>query len=317
MNRKKKSEINPATHTLPELCKLVTDYIIPFEDVAEFIESKTYAGYMNEGFLEARDELIQLAAFFEKMPEKNEENCRDLADVYILIGEMHQYVNKFQESIPWFKKAAVVSDRFALPYRDLATSYIELKDTANAVRSLEQEIALEPGNYFSIFRLVDLYELQGQFDKVEDCLKWILERNPDNIKALHKLITYYEEKHPDVGVELLRRRLLAIKKDFNEIETVMRVYHLCRDNRFSEAMEFVSAMVEKSPTVTMFHLLKAYLFGEMHQFSRKKTELAEFKKHCHGKMKFVENKLEEFEHIFGKKAVAHLKKALMISHTYE
>jgi hypothetical protein len=34
-------------------------------------------------------------------------------------------------------------------------------------------------------------------------------------------------------------------------------------------------------------------------------------------MKFMENKLEEFEHIFGKKAVAHLGKTLLISHTYE
>jgi tetratricopeptide (TPR) repeat protein len=314
--RKKKAEINPESCSLPELCALVADYIVPFEDVAEYIENKTYASCMDGGFSETLAELSKLAAFFEKMPEKNEENCRDLADVYILIGEMHQYVDKFQESIPWFKKAAIVFDRSALPYHDLATSYIKLKDAANAVRSLEQEISLEPGNYFSIFRLVDFYEQQGQFDKVEDRLESILDRNPDNLRALHRLIVYYEEKHPDVDVELMRRRLLAIDKDFNEIETLIRAYHLCRGNRISDAMDFANAMIGKSPTVSMFHLLKAYLFGEIHQFSRKRTELVEFKKNCYGKMKFIENKLEEFEHIFGKKATAHLEKALMISYAY-
>ncbi len=317
MQRKKKSHINPETCSLSELCGLVVQYIVPFEDVAEYIENKAYAGCMSGIFPEACEELERLSAFFEKMPDKNEENCRDLADIYILIGEMHQYVNKFRESIAWFKKAAVVFDRSALPYHDLATSYIELKDTTNAIRSLEQEISLEPGNYFSILRLVDLYEVQARFDKVEEGLKNILERNPDNIKALHKLITYYEEKHPDVDVELLRRRLLAIDRGFNEFETVIRAYHLCRENRLSEAMDFVDSMIVQSPNVIMFHLLKAYLYGEIHQFAKKRMELAEFKKQCYGKDKFMENKLEEFEHIFGKKAVAHLGKTLIISHLHQ
>ena len=316
MARKKKTGINPETCSLPELSALVSDYIIPFEDVAESIENKTYAACINGDFSEALSELTRLATFFEKMPDKNEENCRDLADIYILIGEMHQYVNKFQESLVWFQKAAVVFDRSAIPYHDLATSYIELKDADNAIRSLEQETLLEPGNYFSIFLLIDLYEQEGQFDHVEERLKEILERNPDNIKALHKLIMFYEEKHPDVDVKLMRRRLLAVDRDFNEIETAIRAYHLCRESRFSDAMNFLTEMISQSPTVTMFHLLKAYIFGEMLQFSKKKAELVEFKKNCYGKMKFMENKLEEFEHIFGKKAAAHLEKTLMISHEH-
>jgi tetratricopeptide (TPR) repeat protein len=317
VSKKKKPEINPETCTLTELCGLVAVYIVPFEDVSEYIENKAYAACMNGMFSAALEDLEKLSLFFEKMSEKNEENCRDLADVYILVGEMHQYVNQFKESIPWFKKAAVVVDRYALPYHDLATSYMELKDTANAIRSLEQEVQLEPGNYFSILRLIDLYEILGQFEKVEEWLKNILERNPDNIKALHRLITFYEEKHPDVDVALLRRRLLAINRGFNEFETVIRAYHLCRENRFTEAMDFLNVMLLEAPSVTMFHLLKAYVFGEMHQFAKKRAELSEFKKHCYGKVIFMENKLEEFEHIFGKKSVARLGKTLTISHPYQ
>jgi len=47
------------------------------------------------------------------------------------------------------------------PTHNLATAFIELGDNASAIRSLEQEISLEPGNYFSALRLADLYETAG------------------------------------------------------------------------------------------------------------------------------------------------------------
>ncbi|MGB7569995.1 MAG: hypothetical protein WBM07_19175 [Chitinivibrionales bacterium] len=302
--------------SLSQLCSLISGYRVAFEDVADFIENKTYAFCTNGHYGLAVIELTKLARFFEEMPDKNDENCRDLADVYILIGEICQYVNKFKESIEWFSKAAIVADRYAVPYHNLATAYIELGDDASAIRSLEQEIVLEPGNYFSALRLADLYEQQGFNEKAETCLEKILERNPENIKALHKLITHYEEKHPEAGVELLRRRLLGIRKEFNEMEIVIRTFHLCKESRFAEALEFIAGEFKKSPAMSMLHLLKAHVLGETHQFSLKRRELIEFKKTCFGKMKFIENKLEEFKHIFGDKAVSRLEKILMISRVH-
>lgn len=314
MSRKKTTEIDLAVRSLAEVCGLVKEYAVPFEDAADFIEDKIYSSCSNGDCSSAIEELKRLAFFFEGMTDKNEENCRDLADVYILIGEVHQYVRQFPESIDWFKKAAIVFDRYATPYHNLATSYGELGDAANAIKSLEQEIALEPGNYFSALRLVDFYENAGNYDKAEDTLKKILERNPDNIKALHKLIAYYEDKHPEVEVELMRRRLLAINKDFNEFEAVLRIYHLCREKRFTEAIDFLTNRLAAAPQVSMVHLLLAHIYGELRQFSRKRNTLAEFKKVCFGKTKFMENKLEEFEHVFGKKAVSSLEKILLITH---
>lgn len=308
----KKHEDSP----LSELCSMISSYEVPFEDVADFIENKTYVFCTNGHCDLALVELTKLARFFEEMPNKNDENCRDLADVYILIGEICQYVNKFRESIDWFNKAAIVADRYAVPYHNLATAYIELGDTASAVRSLEQEISLEPGNYFSALRLADLYEQLGYNEKAELCLEKILERNPENIKALHKLITHYEEKHPEADVELLRRRLLAIDKEFNEMEIVIRTFHLCKESRFSDALDFLTRQFKKAPAMSMLYLLKAHVLGETHQFSLKRRALIEFKKNCFGKIKFIENKLEEFEHVFGERAVDRLTKILTISRVH-
>jgi hypothetical protein len=68
--------------------------------------------------------------------------------------------------------------------------------------------------------------------------------------------------------------------------------------------------------MSMLHLLKAHVLGETHQFAMKRRELIEFKKNCFGKMKFMENKLEEFEHVFGEKAVSRLEKILLISRVH-
>jgi tetratricopeptide (TPR) repeat protein len=302
--------------TLSQLCTALVRMEVAFEDVAEFVENRTYALCVKGKCDSAISKLEALTEFFETMPDKNEENCRDLADIYILIGEVNQYINNFKESIEWFRKAAVVFDRYAVPYHNLATSFIALGDLEGAVKSLEQEIALEPGNYFSRLRLADLFEQLGESEKEEECLKQLLSRHPENIQALHKLIVHYEKQRPAVDIELLRKRLIAIKRNFNEIEMVIKTYHLCQDELFGKALDFLDQRKEENPAMTVLHLLRAFVFGEMHQFARKRKELTEFKQQCHGKMEYMKNKLDEFEHIFGKHAVVRLGKILAVSNPH-
>ncbi|HEX7510474.1 MAG TPA: tetratricopeptide repeat protein [Chitinivibrionales bacterium] len=313
MTKKKIETLNLEGASLRELCELIRRYIVPFEDAAEYLEDKIYAGCAGGDSASSLCVLAELVDFFERIPEKNEENCRDLADIYILIGEVHQYLHQFAESIAWFNKAAIVFDRYATPYHNLATSYAALGDIDNAIKSLEQETALEPGNYFSILRLVDFYESRGEFDKAEDGLKKILERNPDNIKALHKLIEYYEKEHPEVDVALLRRRLLAVNRDLNEFELVISTYHLCRGKKLTEAVSVLTDRITAAAGDAMAHLLLAHVYGELHLYSKKRKTLTEFKKCCFGKIKFMQNKIEEFEHIFGKHAAASVEKNLLIA----
>lgn len=299
--------------TLPQLCDSVISMSVAFEDVSEYLENRLYALCVSGKCETAMKSLAALTDFFETMENKNDENCRDLADIYILIGEVNQYVNKYKESLEWFRKACVVSDRYAVPYHNLATSFIEIGDIPNAIKSLEQEISLEPGNYFSRLRLADLYELQGEPEKEEECLKQLLARHPENIQALHKLIMHYEEHEPRVDIELLRKRLIGIKKSFNEIEMVIKTYHLCQDKLLGEALDFLESMTNENPAMTVLHLLKAFVFGEMHQFARKRREMIEFKQNCHEKTEYMKSKLGEFEHVFGKKAVIRLGKILAVS----
>jgi tetratricopeptide (TPR) repeat protein len=88
----------------------------PYEDLAELIEDKGFEECNNGNSDKVLNELTKLSRFFEEMEDKNEENVRDMADIYLLAGEFCQCIEKFEESIPWFKKAIIVDDAYDVPY---------------------------------------------------------------------------------------------------------------------------------------------------------------------------------------------------------
>lgn len=309
----KKRTASPEEQTLAQLCELVASYESPFEDVADLIENRAFAQCQNGGADGVVEQLRELAAFFEEMENKNEENSRDQADIYVLIGEILQYHDDFAESIEWFRKAIAVNDRYSVPFHSLAISYRRLGDSKSAARCLEQELLLAPGNYFSYLLLADLYEEQGETQKTEEILKTLLERDPNNLQALHKIITHYERTDANLDVEFLRRRIAAIRKPFTKMEMMIWVYHICAERRYSDALRFLTKREKDSPEITIIHLLKAYVYGEMREFTKKKAELTAFQQKNSARQRFMLNKLEEFEHIFGPKITARLRRRLAIS----
>lgn len=313
MKKKKTRAVDWERLSLAQLCDKIISIDVPFGEVAEFLENRIYALCVDGKCRIATRQLGRMVEFYEAKQGKSEDERRELADICILIGEVNQYVGAFRESIKWFWRAAAAYGGYAIPFHNLATSFMELGDLRNAIASLEREIALEPGNYFSRLRLADLYARQGAFRKVEECLESLLSRNPDNIQALHKLIAHYESQRPAVNVRLLRRRLLSVTRKFSEMEMVIVVYHLCMEEEFDRALRFIDVRLGQNPAMTMLHLLRAHVFGRLHRFSMKRRELALFKNHCYGKAEYVQSKLDEFEHVFGRKAVGNLGKILMVT----
>jgi tetratricopeptide (TPR) repeat protein len=298
---------------LTSLCGLVVTCERPYEDVAEQIEDVSYE-LCEAGKLEkVIAQLGRVAAFFERIPGKNDEQCRDLADVYLLIGQIHQFAGKFNESVTWFDRAAIVDDRYPEPFHCLATSYRKLSDHANTIKSLEQELELAPGNYYSYLLLADVYEEEGRPDDVETCLRGLLERDPENMQGLHRLIRHYELTDPSIDTALLKRRLMAVNKKFNRIEAVIRSRYLCRDGKYAEAVGFLDTWHDFSNGTTITLLVKAHAFGELRQYARRKRIIDEFKQKNHGRVEVMQTKLREFASVFGEKAAAKLNRHMLLA----
>ena len=309
----KKKKYDPTRCSLKKLCELVSNYSYPYEDLAELIEDKGYEECMEGNDKEVIQELIRLSTFFENIKNKNEENTRDLADVYLLTGEFCQGSDRVKDSISWFKKAIVVDDTYDVPYHSLATAFIGLGETEKAIKSLEQEINVAPGNYFTYLLLADLYEKLEKNDKVEEVLRSLLSRDSDNIQALHKLICFYERRNPELDMELLRRRLINADKELIKLDLVIWAYHMCREGRYEEAIAFLDKREEEFPGISITHLLKAYIYGCMRQYVNKRNELEQFKKLNHCREEFMRSKVDEFCKIFGEKACSRIRKRLAIT----
>jgi tetratricopeptide (TPR) repeat protein len=257
--------------------------------------------------------ILRIADFFEKLENKNEENARDLADVYLLIGQIYQYNDNFQDSITWFTRAIVADDQYSVPYHSCAISYLKIGMPEKAIKCFEQEIIFAPGNYYSYLMLADLYNNEGMHELVEQTLIKLLDRDPDNIQCLHKLILFYERSNHAVDVELLRRHLLKPKDNFNRIEALIRSYHFCREKRFRDALDFLDFWYQKTSEVTILHLVKAHVYGELSLYTKKRQELAIFKEKNHGKEDLMLAKLNEFGQIFGDSAADRLTRRLILS----
>jgi len=300
--------------TLRELCEKVLSFKIIYDDAAERIEDLAYFECSNGDTQRAVNELERLADFFEGFQNKNEEISSDLAQVCLLIGQICQYSAIFDKSIEWINKSIVVDDQNPVAYHSLALSYQSIGDISAASRSLEQEIIVAPGNYYTYLLLADIYEKNRKNSEFEGVLKRLLERDHENIHGLHKLICFYERSSADLDVEFLRRRLLSRTLNLNRIEAIIRAYHLCRLNNYREAIEFLDNFGGAAPDVTIVHLANAHIYGEMNQYSRKRFELSLFKKKNHGKEEMMSIKIDEFASIFGEEAAQRIRRGLSAVH---
>jgi tetratricopeptide (TPR) repeat protein len=293
-----------------KLCDIVTEYLRPYEDVAEFVEAKAYEECVKGNARQVIDSLQLMGTFFETMENKNDEQIGDIAEIYLLAGELCQYSEWYNESISWFEKSIIVNDRSGVSYHSLAISYLKTENIEKAILSLEQEIALSPGNYYSYLMLADLYENQNRQEEVEKVLQELLSRDSDNIQALHKLICHYRKANPDLDVTLLRKRLINADKHLVKLDLVVWTFHLCFEKRYKEALHFLIEHEEESQQKDLVCLLKAHTYGCLHQYAKRRMELAAFREKKQGRTDPSGTSLMEFRTVFGDRSASRLGKII-------
>ena len=308
----RKRHHDPSRCSLKKLCDLVMSFTYPYEDLAEIIEDKGYEECVEGNGKKVVEELSRLCTFFENIENKNEEIIRDLADVYLLTGEFCQCSEMFTKSIIWFERAINVDQSYDVPYHSLALSFLNLGEIEKAIDCLEQEIEVASGNYYTYLFLSDLYEKVERYEGVEKILRDLLSRDSNNIQALHKLICHYQERNPELDVELLRRRLINADKQRVKLDLVIWTYHMYCDHQYEEAIKLLNERENEVTGIAITHLLKAFLYGIMNQHVKKRNELKEFKKLNRGWEESMRIKLEEFSNVFGKKAGDQLLKKLSL-----
>ncbi|MBD3419926.1 MAG: tetratricopeptide repeat protein [Chitinivibrionales bacterium] len=296
----------PEECSLQQLCRGVMEMHFVFEEVKDFIEKQAYAE-CKAGKLDASITALEdVAAFFEAIENKNEEVTQDLAEVYLLIGELCQSFDRIAQSIQWFRKAIIVDDRYPLPYEELASSYFKLGQIDKAIRSLEQEIRLAPGNYFAYLEAAELYDQAGRVDKAEECITRLLDRDPDNITALHRLICLHLKHNRSVNVSFLRRRIANIHKPMQRGELLIWSYHMFKLGKIEGIMKVADALNDISLR-QIGYAVKSYIHLAMNERPKFIPAAQALLDTCTGRRQnYLDSLIMEFGAVFGNDARLHL-----------
>ncbi len=97
--------------------------------------------------------------------------------------------HKYREALDLLEHAAMLDSSDINVYILKTDAYLALDKQEKAVEILEQALALFTGEerISLLFELADVYDDYQEFEKVFDCLKLILEEEPNNEEALYKI----------------------------------------------------------------------------------------------------------------------------------
>lgn len=292
------------------MCKSITLEEKSYDEVADQLEDMAYSSCIEGKGEDVLSDLNGLTRYYQRRKSLDIESIRDLADIFLLAGEVSAFNGDETESIELFRKATFADENYDRAQHSLAMSYLSIEDLKSATLCLERELFLSPGNYFSYLILADIYEQLGEHKNVEAILKKLLDRDTNNIRALHKLINHYEIVQPELNVQLLRSRIINSEPDIIKKDLIIWVYHMLIIDLPEDAVEFLEILEEEYPGISLINLLKAYIFGFLRQFSRKRRELEEFKRLNYGRSEFMRTKIDEFEKVFGKEEADKIRKKL-------
>ena len=96
---------------------------------------------------------------------------------------------QYKEALEILEQAALFDSSDINLYILKTDAYLALDQQEKAVALLEEALALFEGEekIELLFELADVYDDYEDFDKVFDCLKMILEHDPNNEEALYKI----------------------------------------------------------------------------------------------------------------------------------
>lgn len=295
---------------LSRLCLKVTSGECEYDEYSEYIADAAYSAAV-DGFAEdAMEQLFQLARYYEKRRSQDIESIRDHADIALLAGEISLYVGEITEAISWYKQAAQIDENYDLPYHCLGSAYIELNEYKAACNAFEREIHISPGNYYTYLTLAGLYDDLNENKNVEVILKSLLERDTENIQALHNLILHYQNFHSELDIGLLRARIINANRSAVKLDLFIWTYHMLEDGNLDEALEYLEDLERDYPGISITPLLKGYIYGKQRLFIKRKQALLNFRKLNFGRLEFMKTKIEEFSKIFGESETGLIKKSL-------
>ena len=132
-------------------------------------------------------------------------------ELHVLIGRAYRETGYLDEAIREFKKAIELNPRYPRVHYYLALAYLgqgEKERFPTARPLFEQELAINPKEFYSTFFLGVIHLEDRDFPGAEEFLKKAAQLQPDNPDPLLYLgQEYFETNHPDLAIATLKKSI--------------------------------------------------------------------------------------------------------------
>ncbi len=161
----------------------------------------------------------------------------------------YQYQTDFKyydDAIELYDKVIELDSTYRLAYYNKSRCYLELKDTANAINSLNNLLKQKPTDNESLNFLGEIYFEKGALDKAEKYFK-ASAREFESVSVLHNLARlYFKKEDYQKALEYIKKALELEPKNLYLMETTRQI--ALKMNRNEEAEEIYKHIKEIDPS---------------------------------------------------------------------
>jgi tetratricopeptide (TPR) repeat protein len=180
--------------------------------------------------------------------------------------ELSQKLHKFEESIPYFKKAIVMDRNYPDPCNNLAVAYSQLGKIELAVEAMKMGLRINPYYPEGYNNLASFYVQQKKLDQAEKMLQNALKLRPYYGKAYFNLGRIYLEKGEVEHAWECFKKCCTVADLDNEIGFSMYAKASVLLKKFDDAIFAYKKLLEYVPNDTdaQFNLANAYSLTNQH-----------------------------------------------------
>lgn len=188
--------------------------------------------------------------------------------------ELSQNYQRYEEAIPYFKKAAQMDRFYPDPLNNLAVCYSHLNQTDNAIEALEQGLRINRFYPEGYNNLATLYLQQKKYDQARQQLETALKLRPHYGKAYFNLGRIHLEKNEDeLALECFKKACTIADLD-NEFGYRIYAQTALRLEKYDEAIWGFKKTFECAPN----DIESVFCIGNCYYLSKRYQESVNFYK---------------------------------------
>lgn len=180
--------------------------------------------------------------------------------------ELSQTFKKYEEAIPYFKKATQMDPHYPDPLNNLALCYSQIDQVDNAIEVLKQGLKINPYYPEGYNNLASFYLRNKDYTQAQKCLNTALQLRPHYGKAYFNLGRLYAEQGDNkMALECFKKACTIADLD-NEFGYKIYAQAALNQKEYADAIWAYSKAHECNPadTETLFTLANCYYLSQQY-----------------------------------------------------